>query len=716
MTYEELNKNSNSIASELLRIIKENKLSENRDKDWIISLCMKPSINLVTTLLAIWKAGAAYLPIDVSFLENRVTLILEEARPTMIIYDSDFENVGFFKGTRSINFEELLVTSQVMSSENIPDKFTLTGGVMNMALMLYTSGSTGVAKGVRLMHKTAQARLEWQWRDYPFMDDETHCVFKSSVTFIDHFGEIWNPLLAGRTLVIIPKNTTRNPEKMVPILEKYNIQRMVAVPTLLRGILLYLGMSKDSEEKQRLAKLRLWINSGEVLTIPLARSFFEYFSDGNHTLATFYGTTELMGDVVSFAIHSQQELDGLESIPIGDPSTNTMVYILDEKKKPLKECEVGEIYVAGDFLASGYINEREPEMFLRNHLNLNPIYSILYRTGDFGHVKDGLIYFEGRRDTQIKVHGHRVEFLEIENVMNALSFPEKSSIQVYNRGEPDQALLVFITVKRAFAYMTAIDIEAELNKKLPNYMVPQVILLYQFPYLPNGKVDVQALMKSFKEQSQKEKKAVMVEMDLEDVPQDKLDTTREVFQIIGDSIGHSLHDKISLSSSFFHIGGNSLNTIICVGSLRRKNYDITITDFMKAETIGDILDKIEKRQPGRRSKISFEIDTELELRAEPLTDEQKDEYINLIGTSFLEKGDLDRFLDGLQIKHYVEFIGLNWNLFMESGLSFVVLNLKDQILGVSLNFEVGDEPRQMPLGSPLETIMEYLGYVEADVM
>lgn len=83
------------------------------------------------------------------------------------------------------------------------------------------------------------------------MDDETNCVFKSSVTFIDHFGEIWNPLLAGKTLVIIPKNTTRNPEKMVPILEKYNIQRIVAVSMLLRGILLYLAVSKDGEDWEK---------------------------------------------------------------------------------------------------------------------------------------------------------------------------------------------------------------------------------------------------------------------------------------------------------------------------------------------------------------------------------------------------------------------------------------------------------------------------------
>lgn len=721
VTYGELNALANRLARQILQIVKEQKLRQKKlrffnEYEYAVCLCMSPSINLVAMMLAIWKAGAGYLPIDVHFPENRFTHILDEAKPTLCVYDETFEHPEYFQNAEALTMKTLKETSEDLSSENVPDAESLSEGENYIGLFLYTSGSSGIAKGVRLYHSTAQERLEWQWKEFPFADDETHFAFKSPVIFVDHFAEIWSVLLAGRSLIIILKESTKNPEKLVPILEKFEVKRLTAVPSLIRGLLLYLAMAKSSEKKRKLANLRLWISSGEALTLQLAEEFFEYFDDGQHELANFYGSTEVMGDVISFSVKSFNELKGFDSFPIGRPNHNTVVYILDENKKPVNLGENGEIYVAGRFLAYGYINNSDRESFKKNHLSLVPAHSQIYKTGDHGCIKDGLIFYVGRYDTQIKIHGQRVDIAEIDNIVRRLPYLEKFSIQVWHRDEFDQAVLAFIAVKKSYAFITAKDIEADLRKKLPSNIVPQVVLLSQFPYLPSGKVDTQELLKSYQKNTEKRRESMnAVEMDLGGVSSDKVETAEKVFRIIGASLGLISGEKISPLSNFFDIGGNSLNTIRCVNQLRKENFEISITDFLKAKNLGEILDKIDHRKPLRESKIEFSVEPFMYLWAEALTDEMKSECVDILAHSFYDKGELEKFITGLKIEHFKEFLEPNFRSFVDRGLSFAVTGEGNRILAFSLNYEVGDEFLKVPESSPIETIFEYLGYVEREV-
>jgi non-ribosomal peptide synthetase component F len=359
------------MASTFLDILRTNNMKPNQDGDWIIAVCMKPSDNLITTLLAIWKCGAAYLPLDVTFPANRIQHILNEAKPILVICDDNYENFDVFESTKSIKYCDLKKQSLTFSNANIDENDTLTAGFSDLGLVLYTSGSTGVPKGVRLPHAIIQNRLQWQWERFPYSPTEAYGIFKTALTFVDSVSEIWGPLLNGMTLVIVPKYLTRDPQKLVDILDMYKIERLVLVPTLLRSLLMFLSL-QEYDVKKPLYNLKIWVCSGEPLSLQLSREFFDYFEEGTHILCNFYGSTEVMGDVTYFVCESKKQLDNIDRVPIGYAVDNTVIYLLDKDFRPVKGEDIGELFVSGLNLAQGYVNGRDPDRFIENPLAVDP--------------------------------------------------------------------------------------------------------------------------------------------------------------------------------------------------------------------------------------------------------------------------------------------------------------------------------------------------------
>lgn len=204
-TYNTLNANANRMAACLLHHISgdgnKQVAQPNPDGDWIVAVCMPPSDKLITTLLAIWKAGAAYLPIDVAFPHNRIEHILNEAKPVLVIHDQ-YEEAAIFASNNHISFSELQHKSAHYCPDNIDTQNTLCSEHNDLGIVLYTSGSTGVPKGVRLPHSIIQNRLQWQFEAFPYSQTEKTGVFKTSLTFVDSVSEIWGPLLNGKCRIM----------------------------------------------------------------------------------------------------------------------------------------------------------------------------------------------------------------------------------------------------------------------------------------------------------------------------------------------------------------------------------------------------------------------------------------------------------------------------------------------------------------------------------
>jgi acyl-coenzyme A synthetase/AMP-(fatty) acid ligase len=258
-----------------------------------------------------------------------------------------------------------------------------------------------------------------------------------------------------------------------------------------------------------------------------------------------------MGDVTYFVCESRKQLDSYDSIPIGQVLDNTIVYLLDANLQPVKSSEIGELYVSGANLATGYVNGRDPDRFIDNPLAVDPMYSKIYKTGDYASLNKNMIYYEGRTDSQIKIRGHRVDLSEVEKNLTSLDYVDKSVVLCYHAGEIDQALVAFCVTKtnegvNKYIAKTGFQIEHDLKTKLASYMIPQVVVLHEpIPLLVNGKVDRQTLLKMYENTNNNDDAEVEIEFDYNGVDEKNMSKAKVLFETIATGIGRSIRSKLS---------------------------------------------------------------------------------------------------------------------------------------------------------------------------
>ena len=550
ISFGRLNQLANTLAHRLIR-------RGVRPGD-LIGISLKRSVAMVAGLLGILKTGAAYVPLDPSYPEERLAFMVKDSQVQCIVTSRDVsEAVQRAAGN--------ILVMEVDNSEEREDSAnpSLHLSAEARAYVIYTSGSTGTPKGVEGTHRASMNRLTWMYQAYPFQADEI-CCQKTALGFVDSVSEIFGPLLAGVPSVIVPEEAGLDITHLIEMLAEHQVSRIVMVPSLLRVLL-----EQVEDLKRKLPCLKLWSASGEVLPAAVARQFAELMPDA--TLLNIYGSSEVAADATW---HEITRPDVSASVPIGRPIANVQVHVLDSSMERVPIGVRGEIFIGGDCLARGYWNRPvlTRERFLPSPF-ANDGSGRLYRTGDLGrYLANGEIEYLGRSDNQVKLRGMRVELEEIEAALAA--HPVICRAVVVLAGHSDQQKLVGYLVIRPGTELDADELRHFLRSKLPDHMVPsQYLTINALPLLPNGKVDRRNLSFATSARLVEHRRYVAPRTEVEEK------MARVWCEVLG-------LEEVGIHDNFFELGGHSLMVIQVIARIRRVfEVEIPVRSLFEEPTI-----------------------------------------------------------------------------------------------------------------------------------
>ena len=478
----------NAAANRLARLLVE----RGAGPETVVAVALGRSAELVVALLAVVKAGAAYLPVDPAYPAGRIAFMLGDAAPVLVVADRATAGSGVLPASVPVVTPD---DGSLAGYDGSDLADADRGGVVrpgHPAFVIYTSGSTGVPKGVAGTQAAVLNRLAWMWRRYPFADGEV-CAHTTALGFVDAVWQVFGPLLAGVPLVVAADDDLLDPGRLAGLLAARSVTRVVMVPSVLAAVL-----DAVAGDPGRLAGVRWWTVSGEELPAGLAARFGAALPGA--TLLNLYGSTEVMADATAFAVP-----DPVPSpVPIGGPVANTGVYVLDGHLEPVPAGVAGELYVAGAGLARGYLGRPglTAERFVACPFGVPG--QRMYRTGDLARWRAAavpasagppVLEFAGRADDQVKVRGFRVEPGEVQAALAACPGVARAAVIVREDTPGDRRLAGYV-VPAADAERDGLAGEARqaVAGRLPGYMVPAaVVVLDALPVNVNGKVDRRAL-------------------------------------------------------------------------------------------------------------------------------------------------------------------------------------------------------------------------------
>ncbi|MGC1181664.1 non-ribosomal peptide synthetase [Legionella sp.] len=473
LTYKLLNIQANKLAHFLIRM--------GVQAETIVGISVKRSLNMVIGILAIWKAGGAYLPIDPEYPTHRIEYIFDDSAIQLLLTEQSLLEHLPPVAIKTICLDTDKSRFEAFSQDN-PPCFLKSD---NLAYLLYTSGSTGNPKGVMVSHANLIATyLGWQ-EIYNLTSQDCHLQM-ASFSFDVFAGDLLRALCSGAKLVICSKINLLRPEKLYNLIITQDVNCAEFVPTILRRLISYVkAKNKD------FSFMRLLLCGSDSWTLGEYRNLKQFCGHKTRVINS-YGLTEATIDSTWFEeVESLITLSSQQYVPIGKPFPHTQIYLLDENFKKVAKEEIGEIYIGGLGVARGYYNKPElnQERFIMHSFD-EKLSVKLYKTGDQGRfLADGSVQFLGRKDNQIKLRGIRIELSEIECAIN--SFPSvKENIVILNEQEPSHPRLVAYVVVEQEAKETLSELRHFLIENLPGYLIPaNFVPLDVLPLTPNGKID-----------------------------------------------------------------------------------------------------------------------------------------------------------------------------------------------------------------------------------
>ncbi|MDQ6196161.1 enterobactin non-ribosomal peptide synthetase EntF [Klebsiella pneumoniae] len=450
-----------------------------------VAVALPRSVFLTLALHGIVEAGAAWLPLDTGYPDDRLRMMLEDARPSLLITSEDqLARFSDIPGLESLCYQQPLAAGDdAPLALSKPD---------HTAYIIFTSGSTGRPKGVMVGQTAIVNRLLWMQDRYPLSADDvvaqkTPCSFDVSV------WEFWWPFIAGAQLVMAEPEAHRDPQAMQQFFARYGVTTTHFVPSMLAAFV----ASLDADSVAACRTLRRVFCSGEALPTELCREWERLTGAPLHNL---YGPTEAAVDVSWYpACGSELAAVTGSSVPIGWPVWNTGLRILDAAMRPVPPGVAGDLYLTGIQLAQGYLGR--PDLTASRFI-ADPFApgERMYRTGDVARwLTNGAVEYLGRSDDQLKIRGQRIELGEIDRVMSALPDVGQavSHACVFNQAAAtggDARQLVGYLVSDSGLPLDTAALKARLAEQLPPHMVPVVLMqLAELPLSANGKLDRKAL-------------------------------------------------------------------------------------------------------------------------------------------------------------------------------------------------------------------------------
>ncbi|MBB5635251.1 amino acid adenylation domain-containing protein [Pedobacter cryoconitis] len=548
-TYRELNEKANQLAH-YLRI-------KGVKPDQLVGLCIERSLAMVTGILGIWKAGGAYVPIDPANPEERISYLLEDSGVNLIVSSklSRTSLPDFVQETIiSLDECELLAQQPVTSPENITAS-------KDLSYVIYTSGSTGKPKGVLVEHRGMLNHLYAKINELKLGQDAV-VAFTASYTFDISVWQIFCALLTGGRTVIYPSGLILEPSRLIAQVEADEVNILEVVPSYLAAVL-------QEKPKEDLQKLRYLLVTGEVVSQALLAQWFVHPDYGRIPVVNAYGPTEASDDITHHFMYTAPE--GV-NVPLGRPVQHLRLYVLNTIGQLCPLGAPGEICVSGVGVSRGYLNREE---LTREKFIADPFHEgeRMYKTGDLGRwLPDGTIEYLGRIDDQVKIRGYRIELGEIEHVLDQHPDVIQNTVIAKTDMHGIQRLVGYIV---AGPDADREVITSYMRGKLPEYMVPLLVILDKLPLTANGKIDKNVLP---------EPEGELLNTTVYTAPRNAIEQgLADIWQELLKA------DQIGIYDNFFELGGHSLLVMRMIAAIRKTlNSELVVKDLFTHPTIAGL--------------------------------------------------------------------------------------------------------------------------------
>ncbi|MCX4993665.1 amino acid adenylation domain-containing protein [Streptomyces sp. NBC_00568] len=536
----------------------------------LVAVALPRSADLVISLLAVLKAGAAYVPVDVEYPAERVAFMLSDAAPALVLTAAEISS-RLPVGAPVLVLDDATTVTELAHVSSMP--LTETEQPMPLraehpAYVIYTSGSTGTPKGVVVTHGNLTSFLSAVGQRVTLRSKD-RVLAATTVAFDIAALELYLPLVNGACVVVANRETVKDPRAMGELVRERGVTVVQATPSWWREVV--------ALAPELLRGVRVLVG-GEALSVELARDLAQ-LSDG---VLNLYGPTE--STVWSTSADVGHVSDG--AVPIGVPLTNTQVYVLDEHLKLVPPDTEGELYIAGAGVSRGYAGRAAltAERFVASPFGAPG--TRLYRTGDVVRWSAGMLEFVGRVDDQVKVRGHRIELGEVEAVLGTHPRVRQASAVVREDQPGYKRLVAYVVPQGERVEVEALALPASVlsfaRERLPEYMVPSAVVpIESMPLTLNGKLDRKALP------------PVTVSMSSGRAPR----SPRE--KVLCDLICEVLGiPRVSLDDSLMDLGGSSLLTMRLLGRIRAVlGVELPLLSLFQTSTVADLAEKLNE-EPG----------------------------------------------------------------------------------------------------------------------